>query len=114
MRESRRKSSDFERPTRKYPANGVSAACMSTILLIRIHGGRLMQPMMRIILPIIGLLIAASLGNPASRALDLLLGAAVGFLIADLAILQNSMSPALNGYDATPSNSATICGDSVN
>lgn len=47
-----------------------------------------MQPVMRLVLPIIGLLIAASLGSPASRIFDLVLGAAVGFLIADLRILR--------------------------
>jgi uncharacterized membrane protein len=47
-----------------------------------------MQPIMRFILPIIGVLIAASLASPASRAFDLLFGAAVGFLIADLGILR--------------------------
>src|SRR3984885_16126161 len=47
-----------------------------------------MPPMMRIVLPIIGLFVAASLGSGASRALDLLLGAAVGFLIADLGIIR--------------------------
>jgi hypothetical protein len=31
--EPHHKSCDFERQTRKYPANGVSAACVSTILL---------------------------------------------------------------------------------
>jgi uncharacterized membrane protein len=47
-----------------------------------------MQPIMRFILPIVGLLIAASLGSPASRAFDLVFGAAVGFLIADLGIVR--------------------------
>jgi uncharacterized membrane protein len=47
-----------------------------------------MQPLMRIVLPIFGILIAASLGSPASRAFDLVLGGAVGFLIADLGIIR--------------------------
>jgi uncharacterized membrane protein len=47
-----------------------------------------MQPMMRFVLPIIGLIVAANLGSPASRVFDLLLGAAVGFLIADLGIIR--------------------------
>jgi uncharacterized membrane protein len=47
-----------------------------------------MQPIMRIVLPIIGLIVAANLGSAASRAFDLLLGAAVGFLIADLGIIR--------------------------
>jgi hypothetical protein len=38
-----------------------------------------MQPIMRIILPIIGVLIAASLASPASRGFDAVFGAAVGF-----------------------------------
>jgi uncharacterized membrane protein len=48
----------------------------------------LMHPIMRLVLPVIGLLIAASFGSPANRAIDLILGAAVGFLIADLGILR--------------------------
>jgi uncharacterized membrane protein len=47
-----------------------------------------MQPIMRVFLPIVGIVIAASLGNPASRAFDLILGAAIGFLIADVGILR--------------------------
>jgi uncharacterized membrane protein len=47
-----------------------------------------MQPIMRLFLPIVGMVIAASLGNPASRAFDLIFGAAVGFLIADLGVLR--------------------------
>ena len=56
------------------------------------HGGRLMQPIMRIILPIIGIFIAASLGSPASRAFDLVFGAAVGFLIAELGIIRTRLT----------------------
>ena len=47
-----------------------------------------MHPIMRLVLPIIGILIAASLGSPASRPFDLIFGAAVGFLIADLGIVR--------------------------
>src|SRR5580704_18508120 len=47
-----------------------------------------MQPIMRVFLPIVGIVIAASLGSPASRAFDLIFGAAVGFLIADLGVLR--------------------------
>lgn len=50
-----------------------------------------MQPAMRIVLPIIGFLVAASLGSPASRTFDLLVGAAVGFLIADIGILRTRL-----------------------
>jgi uncharacterized membrane protein len=59
----------------------------------------LMQPVMRIVLPIIGLLIAASLGSPASRAFDLLLGAAVGFLIADLGIIRTRLEAVTQEFD---------------
>ena len=58
-----------------------------------------MQPVMRIVLPIIGLLIAASLGSPASRAFDLLLGAAVGFLIADLGIIRTRLDAVAQEFD---------------
>ena len=47
-----------------------------------------MHPIMRIVLPAIGMLIAASLGSSAGRAFDLLFGAVVGFLIAELGILR--------------------------
>jgi uncharacterized membrane protein len=47
-----------------------------------------MHPIMRLVLPIIGVLIAAKLGSLASRSFDLVLGAAIGFLIADLGILR--------------------------
>ncbi len=43
---------------------------------------------MRLVLPIIGLFLAAILGSSANRAIDCLLGAAVGFLIADLGMLR--------------------------
>ena len=47
-----------------------------------------MQPIMRVFLPIVGIVIAAGLGSPASRAFELIFGAAVGFLIADLGVLR--------------------------
>ena len=47
-----------------------------------------MQPIMRIFLPVIGIFIAASIGSPANRVFDLVLGAAVGFAIAELGILR--------------------------
>jgi uncharacterized membrane protein len=47
-----------------------------------------MHPIMRLVLPTIGIFIAASLGSPANRAFELIVGAAVGFLIADLGILR--------------------------
>jgi uncharacterized membrane protein len=47
-----------------------------------------MHPIMRLVLPIIGVVIAATLGSPAGRLFDLVLGAAIGFLIADLGILR--------------------------
>ena len=47
-----------------------------------------MQPVMRLVLPIIGLLIAAVFGSRANRAIDLSFGAVLGFLIADLGILR--------------------------
>lgn len=58
-----------------------------------------MQPVMRIILPIIGLLIAASLGSPANRAFDLLLGAALGFVIADLGIIRTRLDAVAQEFD---------------
>jgi uncharacterized membrane protein len=47
-----------------------------------------MQPVMRVFLPIVGIVIAAAFGSPASRAFDLIIGAAVGFLIADLGVVR--------------------------
>ena len=47
-----------------------------------------MHPIMRLVLPTIGIFIAASFGSPANRAFELIVGAAVGFLIADLGILR--------------------------
>ena len=47
-----------------------------------------MQPVMRLVLPIVGLLVAAVFGSPANRAIDLSFGAVLGFLIAELGILR--------------------------
>jgi uncharacterized membrane protein len=47
-----------------------------------------MTPIMRVVLPIIGALIGWNLGDPASQVFDLLIGAAIGFTIADLGILR--------------------------
>ena len=58
-----------------------------------------MQPVMRIVLPIIGLLIAAAFGSPAGRAFDLVCGAAVGFLIADLGVLRMRLDTLVKEFD---------------
>ncbi|HEY6621584.1 MAG TPA: DUF2339 domain-containing protein [Steroidobacteraceae bacterium] len=50
-----------------------------------------MHPIMRLVLPIIGLLIAAVFGSAANRAIDLTFGAVLGFLIADLGILRHRL-----------------------
>jgi uncharacterized membrane protein len=47
-----------------------------------------MTPIMRIVLPIIGALIGTTLGSPATRLFDLLVGAMAGFVVADLGILR--------------------------
>jgi uncharacterized membrane protein len=47
-----------------------------------------MNPIMRIVLPVIGALIAAILGNPATRTFDVLIGAILGFAVADLGIMR--------------------------
>ena len=47
-----------------------------------------MPPIMRIFLPVIGIFVAASIGSPANRAFDLVVGAAVGFAIAELGIVR--------------------------
>jgi hypothetical protein len=47
-----------------------------------------MPSIARILLPIIGIWIAGSIGSPANRTFDLILGAAVGFAIADLWIMR--------------------------
>jgi uncharacterized membrane protein len=52
------------------------------------QGGLLMQPIMRLVLPIIGLIIAAMAGSPATRAFDCLVGALLGFAIADIGVLR--------------------------
>jgi uncharacterized membrane protein len=61
-----------------YPANQPNAR------KVWFHGGRLMHPTMRLFLPIIGVLLAATLGSSNDKAFDLILGAAVGYLIADI------------------------------
>ena len=47
-----------------------------------------MTPIMRVVLPIIGALIGWNLASPATRLFDLLIGAAMGFALADLGILR--------------------------
>lgn len=47
-----------------------------------------MDPTMRFVLPIIGALIGASMGSPATRSFDLLIGAIAGFAIADLGMIR--------------------------
>ena len=47
-----------------------------------------MTPIMRIVLPIIGALVGATLGSPATRLFDVLVGAMVGFVVADLGIMR--------------------------
>jgi uncharacterized membrane protein len=47
-----------------------------------------MPPIMRIVLPVMGIFIAAIIGSPANREFNLILGAAVGFAIADLWIMR--------------------------
>jgi uncharacterized membrane protein len=58
-----------------------------------------MQPVMRVFLPIVGIVIAASLGSPASRAFDLIIGAAVGFLIADLGVVRTRLDDLFKELD---------------
>jgi len=50
-----------------------------------------MTPITRIILPIIGGLIGARLGNPSTHLFDVLFGAIAGFLIADLGVLRTQL-----------------------
>jgi uncharacterized membrane protein len=50
-----------------------------------------MPPIMRIVLPVIGIFIALSTGSPANRSFDLVLGAALGFGIAELAIIHGRL-----------------------
>jgi uncharacterized membrane protein len=47
-----------------------------------------MYPIMRLVLPVIGFLIAAIFSTPANRGFELIVGAAAGFLIADLGVLR--------------------------
>jgi uncharacterized membrane protein len=47
-----------------------------------------MDSNMRIVLPIIGALMGASLGSPATRLFDLLIGAILGFVVADLGVMR--------------------------
>jgi len=47
-----------------------------------------MTPIMRVVLPIVGALIGWNLASPETRLFDLVVGAAVGFAIADLGILR--------------------------
>jgi uncharacterized membrane protein len=50
-----------------------------------------MTPITRIVFPIIGALIGASLGTPSTHLFDVLLGAIAGFLIADLGVLRTQL-----------------------
>ncbi len=50
-----------------------------------------MPPIMRIVLPVIGIFMAVSWGSPANRAFDVVLGAALGFGIAELAIIHGRL-----------------------
>jgi uncharacterized membrane protein len=59
----------------------------------------LMHPIMRLVLPTIGIFIAASFGSPANRAFELIVGAAVGFLIADLGILRTRLDDLFKELD---------------
>jgi hypothetical protein len=47
-----------------------------------------MQPIMRIVLPVIGALIGAGMWSPTTRTFDLLVGAFLGFVIADLGVIR--------------------------
>ncbi len=47
-----------------------------------------MTPIMRVVLPIVGALVGWNLASPETRLFDLVVGAAVGFAIADLGILR--------------------------
>jgi uncharacterized membrane protein len=58
-----------------------------------------MHPIMRLVLPTIGIFVAASLGSPANRAFELIVGAAVGFLIADLGILRTRLDDLFKELD---------------
>jgi uncharacterized membrane protein len=58
-----------------------------------------MHPIMRLVLPTIGIFIAASLGSPVNRSFELIVGAAVGFLIADLGILRTRLDDLVKELD---------------
>jgi uncharacterized membrane protein len=58
-----------------------------------------MQPVMRVFLPIVGIVIAAGFGSAASRAFDLIIGAAVGFLIADLGVVRTRLDDLFKELD---------------
>ena len=58
-----------------------------------------MHPIMRLVLPTIGIFIAASFGSPSNRAFELIVGAAVGFLIADLGILRTRLDDLFKELD---------------
>jgi uncharacterized membrane protein len=58
-----------------------------------------MHPIMRLVLPIIGIFIAASIGSSANRAFEWIVGAAIGFLIADLGILRMRIDDLLKELD---------------
>jgi uncharacterized membrane protein len=48
----------------------------------------MMNPIMRLVLPVIGALIGAALAHPATRTFDILIGAIAGFALADLGIIR--------------------------
>ena len=54
-----------------------------------------MQPIMRIVFAITGLILAAVLANPDNRLFDATLGAIAGYLIADLGVLRTRLEDAL-------------------
>ena len=62
-----------------------------------------MDPIMRIVLPIIGAFIAAAIGSSASQPFNLLIGAALGFAIADLGILRARIDQLSSQIDALAS-----------
>jgi uncharacterized membrane protein len=47
-----------------------------------------MDPIMRFVLPIIGAFVGAILGSPATRSFDLVVGAILGFAVADLGVIR--------------------------
>jgi uncharacterized membrane protein len=50
-----------------------------------------MTSITRVVFPMIGALIGASLGNPSTHLFDVLVGAVVGFLVADLGVLRTQL-----------------------